>query len=68
MKFFGIQDARVHKACAKFCYQMTCEELSQKKTKIVYFLQVFSETNFVIFSTSSYNVQTQKKIAHTFHT
>ena len=41
MKFFGIQNARVHKACAKFCYQMTSEELLQKNQNSVFFTSFF---------------------------
>ena len=41
---------------------------SSKKNKIVHFSKFFSAPNFVFFFTSSYSVETQKKIARTLRT
>ena len=68
MKNFGIKEAWVHKVLVSFCDQMTCEELQQEKTKQSYFPKFFLEPNFVFFSTSPSNVQTQQKFARSLQT
>ena len=64
MKFFGIQDARVHKVCAKFCYQMTCEELSQKNQNSVFFTSFFLR-QILFFSPRAPTMSKHNKILHT---
>ena len=61
MKFFGIQDARGHKTGAKFCYQMTCEELSQKNQNSVFFTSLFLR-QILFFSPRAPTMSKHKKI------